>query len=45
MASTIALARAHAAAGDDYEDDLDSVDADEDAEYEAFLKEFYWPSL
>ena len=45
MASTIALARAHAAAGDDYEDDLDSVDADEDAEYETFLEELYSPSL
>ena len=45
VASTIALARAHAAAGDDYEDDLDSVDADEDAEYETFLEELYSPSL
>ena len=38
VASTIASARAQAAAGDDYEDNLDSVDADEDAKYEAFLK-------
>ena len=45
VASTIASARAQAAAGDDYEDDLDSVDADEDAEYEAFLEELYSPSL
>ena len=45
VASTIAPARAQAAAGDDYEDDLDSVDADEDAEYEAFLEELYSPSL
>ena len=45
VASTIASARAQAAAGDDYEDDLDSVDADEDAEYEAFLEELYLPSL
>ena len=26
------------------EDDLDTVDADEDAEYEAFIKELYSPS-
>ena len=45
VASTTASARAQAAAGDDYEDDLDSVDADEDAEYEAFLEELYSPSL
>ena len=45
VASTIASARAQAAVGDDYEDDLDSVDADEDAEYEAFLEELYSPSL
>ena len=45
VASTIASARAQAAAGDDYEDDLDSVDADEDAEYETFLEELYSPSL
>jgi hypothetical protein len=31
-------------AADDNEDDLDSVDADEDAEYEAFLEELYSPS-
>ena len=45
VASTIASARAQAAVGDDYEDDLDSVDADDDAEYEAFLEELYSPSL
>ena len=28
---------------DDDEDDLDSVDANEDAEYEAFLEEPYLP--
>ena len=45
VASTTASARAQAAVGDDYEDDLGSVDADEDAEYEAFLEELYSPSL
>ncbi len=34
---TIALARASV----DAEDDLDSVDADQDAEYGAFLEELY----
>ena len=29
---------------DDDEDDLDSVDANEDTEYEAFLEELYLPS-
>ncbi len=38
-------ARAEAAAvADDGEDDLDSVDVDEDAEYEGFLEELYSPS-
>ena len=45
VASTIASASAQATVGEDYEDDLDSVDADEDAEYEAFLEELYSPSL
>ncbi len=41
-ARAIASARAEsAAAADDAENDLDSVDADEDAEYEAFLEELY----
>ena len=40
---TIASARAQAAAGDDYEDNLDSVGADEDAKYEAFLKSSLCP--
>ena len=43
VASTIASARAQAAAGDDYEDNLDSVGADEDAKYEAFLKSSLCP--
>ena len=44
-AQIIASARAASAAEDDVaEDDLDLVDADEDAEYEAFLEEFYSPS-
>ncbi len=44
-AHAIASARAEsAAAADDAEDDLDSVDADEGAEYEAFLEELYSPS-
>jgi hypothetical protein len=39
-ARVIASARAESAApADDAEDDLDSVDADEDAEFEAFLEE------
>ena len=39
-ASTIASTRAAAAAdSEDDEDDLDPADADEDAEYEAFLEE------
>ncbi len=37
-------ARSATLAADDDEDDLDSVDADEDAEYEAFLEELYSPS-
>ena len=41
---TIALARDSADEDADAEDDLDSVDADEDAEYEAFLEELYSPS-
>ena len=45
VARTIALARAQASAGDYYEDDLDSVDADEDADYEAVLEELSSPSL
>ena len=44
VASTMASARAQAAAGDDNEGDLDSIDAGEDAEYEAFLEELYSPS-
>ena len=45
-ARVIASARAEADAGDTghSDDDLDCVDADEDAEYEAFLEELYSPS-
>ena len=44
-ARAIVSARAEsAAAADDAQDDLDSVDADEDAEHEAFLEELYSPS-
>jgi hypothetical protein len=43
-ASAIASARSATLAADDDEDDLDSVDTDEDAEYEAFLEELYSPS-
>ena len=41
---TIASARAQAA-GDENFDDLDSLDADDDEEYEAFLEELYSPSF
>ena len=41
----IATARASAADDDEEEDyDLHSVDADDDARYEAFLEELYLPS-
>jgi hypothetical protein len=43
-AGVIASARAATLAADDDEDDLDSVGADEDAEYEAFLAELCSPS-
>ena len=33
-----------ATAADNDEDDLDSVDADEDAKFEAFLEDLYSPS-
>ena len=36
-------AGASADEGEDAEDDLDSVGADEDAEYEAFLEQLYLP--
>ena len=41
----VAITIASATAWNDYEDDLDSVDVDEDAQYEAFLEELYLPSL
>jgi hypothetical protein len=41
---TIALTRASADENEDAEDDLNSVDANEDAEYEACLEELYAPS-
>ena len=44
-AGTLASAKAQAVDGNDYEDNLDSVDADEDAECEAFLEELYLPSF
>ncbi len=44
-ASAIAPARvAGATAADDDDDALDSVDADEDADFEAFLEDLYSPS-
>ncbi len=38
------IARSATLVADNDEDDLDSVDADEDAEYEVFLEELYSPS-